>query len=444
MYSSICFPTQMPDPVKACPASASCRNSRRRTAGHLSRKDAWAARRKGSQDLLSGLMALPPYVTVRTDYGILIVDLSVNKKKKNCTVFSGHNRKDPGAAPGPGKEKRMTSENPNTDNVSTKIISWLDKNRDGLGRKILCSGLPMQAAEHIAHVFPDAVIVFLTDHDPAEIGRSLEQPLVIRSGLGDYDGGMFDTVISVASEPLCPPDPDRNGAPAPDSHNPSDAVPCPQPDRGTFYLRRAALLMDYYENTAETHRRHLREGGTLLSLVLSEHDEYLLGYCLSLAAEGMAVIPSVRQILCRKDGERVTMQAVRAAAGGRTDVNALLAENLNFNLDRMDTSAEEMVGKKAEILLQADASQLVRGYRIYLKEEPMGKLAVYTSVQRADVLYYFTDIQGDVPYLRRFHTEDRKKLLRHMLGELHRQKAADKNVSWHELVLNDDWSEQEL
>jgi hypothetical protein len=31
-----------------------------------------------------------------------------------------------------------------------------------------------------------------------------------------------------------------------------------------------------------------------------------------------------------------------------------------------------------------------------------------------------------------------------MAGELHRQKAADKNVSWHELVLNDDWSEPEL
>jgi hypothetical protein len=202
--------------------------------------------------------------------------------------------------------------------------------------------------------------------------------------------------------------------------------------------------MDYYEKTAGAHRRHLREGGTLLNLVLSEHDEYLLGYCLSLAAEGMAVSPSVKQILCRRGGERVTMQAVRAAAGGRTDVSALLADNLNFNLDRMDTSAEELEGKKAEVLLQADASQLVRGYRIYLKEEAMGKLAVYTSVQRADVLYYFTDIRGDVPYLRRFHTEDRRKLLQHMAGELHRQKAADKNINWHEIVLNDDWSEQEL
>ncbi len=338
----------------------------------------------------------------------------------------------------------MSSENPSIDNINTKIIGWLDKNRDGFGRKILCSGLPMQAAEHIAHVFPDAVIVFLTDHDPAEITRSLEQPLVIRAGLGDYDGGMFDTVISLIFEPLCPPHPDMSDGAGPDPGQPSPAPACPQPDRGTFYLRRAALLMDYYEKTAGAHRRHLREGGTLLNLVLSEHDEYLLGYCLSLAAEGMAVSPSVKQILCRRGSERVTMQAVRAAAGGRTDVSALLADNLNFNLDRMDTSAEELEGKKAEILLQADASQLVRGYRIYLKEEAMGKLAVYTSVQRADVLYYFTDIRGDVPYLRRFHTEDRRKLLQHMAGELHRQKAADKNINWHEIVLNDDWSEQEL
>ena len=202
--------------------------------------------------------------------------------------------------------------------------------------------------------------------------------------------------------------------------------------------------MEYFEKTAGILRRNLREGGTLLNLVQSEHDEHLLGYCLSLAAEGMEVSPSVKQILCRKNGERVTLQAIRAAACGRTDINALIAENLNFSLDRMDTSAEEVEGEKAAVLLQADASELVRGYNIYQEDNLMGKLAVYTSVQRPDVLYYFTDIQGDVPYLRRFHTEDQKKLIRHMVGELHRQKAADKSVSWRELVLNDDWSEGEL
>lgn len=342
------------------------------------------------------------------------------------------------------KGKKMTSENPNIDNVNAKIISWLDKNRDGFGRKILCSGLPVQAAEHIAHVFPDASIVMLARETPVKAESGLVQPLVIQADLKDYDGGTFDTVIVLTPGPLCPADagPDSDGG---SSHPGLLAdIPYPKLNRGSFYLHRASLLMEYFEKTAEILRRNLREGGTLLNLVLSGHDEHLLGYCLSLAAEGMAVSPSVKQILCRKNGERVTMQAIRAAAGGRTDVSALLAENLNFNLDRMDTSAEELEGKKAEILLQADASQLVRGYRIYLKEEPMGKLAVYTSVQRADVLYYFTDIQGDVPYLRRFHTEDRKKLLQHMAGELHRQKAADKNINWHELVLNDDWSEQEL
>ena len=74
----------------------------------------------------------------------------------------------------------------------------------------------------------------------------------------------------------------------------------------------------------------------------------------------------------------------------------------------------------------------------------MGKLALYSSANRPNVIYYFTDVQGAVPYLRRFHTEDRQKVLRHMVGELHRQKAADSNISWHELTLNDDWSETEL
>lgn len=339
----------------------------------------------------------------------------------------------------------MTSENPHMDNANEKIINWLDKNLDAFGRKILCVCLDIQAARHIAHVFPEASIVLLTSESPApEAEGGLVQPLVIRTELKDYDGGLFDTVVALTPQPLCPPDAAGNSASGSGQNSLQADLPCPQFNRGAFYLHRASLFMEYFEKNAGILRKNLREGGTLLNLVYSEHDEHLLGYCLSLAAEGMEVSPSVRQILCRKNGERVTMQAIRAAAGGRTEINALIAENLNFNLDRMDTSAEEVEGKKAEILLQADASQLVRGYNIYQKDDLMGKLAVYTSVQRADVLYYFTDIQGDVPYLRRFHTEDQKKLIRHMVGELHRQKAADKNVSWHELVLNDDWSEHEL
>lgn len=330
------------------------------------------------------------------------------------------------------------------DNVSDKIINWLDKNRDAFGRKILCVCLDMKAAEHIAHVCPDASIVLLAKENPAKADGGLVQPLVIRTDLKDYDGGLFDTVVAVTPEPLRPSD-DGTDSGAGSSHQWLHTdIPYPQFKRGTLYLRRASILMEYFENTAGILRKNLREGGTLLNLVYSEHDEHLLGYCLSLAAEGMDVSPSIRQILCRRNGERVTMQAIRASAGGRTDINALLAENLNFNLDKMDTGAVELEGEKAEILLQADASQLVRGYNIYQENDLMGKLAVYTSVQRPDVLYYFTDIQGDVPYLRRFHTEDQKKLIRHMVGELHRQKAADKSVSWHELVLNDDWSEHEL
>ena len=372
---------------------------------------------------------LPPLiVTDKTDYAILRDTICPDSVKRS-----------------PVKErKKMTSENLHMDNANEKIINWLDKNRDAFGRKILCVCLDMKAAAHIAHVFPDASIVLLAKENPPEAQGGLVQPLVIRTDLKDYDGGMFDTVIALTTEPLSHAEAGSDSTAGPSHHLLKADIPYPKFKRGAFYLRRASLLMEYFENTAGILRKHLREGGTLLNLVLSEHDEHLLGYCLALAAEGMDVSPSVKQILCRRKGERVTMQAIRAAAGGRTDINALLAENLNFNLDKMDTGAVELEGKKAEILLQADASQLVRGYNIYQENDLMGKLAVYTSVQRPDVLYYFTDIQGDVPYLRRFHTEDQKKLIQHMVGELHRQKAADKSVSWRELVLNDDWSEHEL
>lgn len=337
----------------------------------------------------------------------------------------------------------MTTESPISDNINEKTIGWLDKNKDAFGHKILCAGVDMSVAEHIAHLFPDSNIVFLTKEDPDKVDNGLEQPLVIQSGLDDYDGGMFDTLIVCASVPLCPPNHGKDSTASRIYHWLHGDQPYPDFEHGTLYLRRATLLMEYYENAATILRRNLREGGTLLNLVRSEQDEHLLGYCLSLAAEVMQVRPAVRQILCRENGKRVTLQAIRAVAGGRTDVNSLIAENLNFNLDKMDTSAVELEGKKAEILLQADLSQLVRGYNIYQEDNLMGKLAIYTSAQREGVIYYFTDIQGDVPYLRRFHVNDQDKILRHMVGELHRQKAADSNVRWHELYLNDDWSETE-
>ena len=53
-------------------------------------------------------------------------------------------------------------------------------------------------------------------------------------------------------------------------------------------------------------------------------------------------------------------------------------------------------------------------------------------------------MEGDQPYLRRFHEGDRDKVVRHMVGELHRQKAGDKSISWKQLELQDDWSETEL
>ena len=203
--------------------------------------------------------------------------------------------------------------------------------------------------------------------------------------------------------------------------------------------------MEYYEEQAHLPGRHLKPGGTLFNLVQSERDEYLLGYCLALAAEELSVDPSsIRRILCRRDGKRLVLHGIIAFAGGRTDIQSLIAGSRNDSLDRMNTTAPDYEGRDAEIMLQADAGELLRGYHIYQKEQLMGKLAVYSSVQREDVIYYFTDVAGDTPYLKRFHTQDRETVIRHMVGELHRQRAADKNVHWAQLELHDDWSETEL
>lgn len=330
---------------------------------------------------------------------------------------------------------KMAAENTSTTNLTEKINHWIDKNRERIGSRILCVGTGAAPAAHLAHMFPDAAIVRLadgTDHSAGEEtpdSPGLRAPLVIQADADTYQGGMFDTVISFDNTPLCP-------------EVPGDTFP--EWERGTLYLRRASLLMEYYEAKAHALCRHLRPGGMLLSLVCSEHDEYLLGYCFALAAEEMAVDPaSVRQILCREDGERKILQGVTALAGARTDIGTLLAENLNFSLDRMNTAANELQGREAEIMVQADSAELVRGYHIYKEGKLMGKLAIYTSMQRPDVIYYFTDVVGDGPYLRRFHTEDQQKVLRHMVGELHRQKASDKSVEWRELKLQDGWEETE-
>ena len=39
--------------------------------------------------------------------------------------------------------------------------------------------------------------------------------------------------------------------------------------------------------------------------------------------------------------------------------------------------------------------------------------------------------------------QDRDAVLRHMSGELHRQKAADKSITWRRLTQHEDWSETE-
>lgn len=331
------------------------------------------------------------------------------------------------------------SKSANPTNINEKILHWLDKNKDAFGDKILCVGIDADAAGHIARSFAQSTVVCLTgssrDEDPdglqtMERQTSLHEPLWIPAGVDDYEGGLFDTLVYFAEEPLCPETPARD---------------FPVWKRGTLYLRRASLLMEYYETKAQALRRHLRRGGTLLCVVRSGHDEYLLGFCFALAAEEMEVSPAgIRQILCQENGSRSVLQGITAFAGGRSDVGALVAENLNHSLDRMNTGAEEMHGRDAEIFIQADAADLIRGYRIYQGETLMGKLAVYSSVQRPDVIYYFTDVAGDEPYLRRFHVDDRDKVIRHMVGELHRQKATNKSISWYELKLQDDWCETEL
>ena len=319
-----------------------------------------------------------------------------------------------------------------------KTSGWLDRNRELFGRKILCAGIDDALAGHLARMFPRAIIVCLTgssrDQDPdglqlAGSPRERRGPLWIPASPEEYEGGLFDTLVYFAEEPLCPAEP---------------PVDFPSWERGTLYLRRASLLMEYYEKNTRPLRKHLREGGTLLSLVRSDHDEYLLGFSLALAAEGMQVDPaSIRQILCREGDSRVVLQAMTARAGGRSDVSALVAENINYSLDRMNTAAEELQGRDAEIFIQAECADLIRGYHIYQGDTLMGKLALYSSVQRPNVIYYYTDAAGDAPRVRRFHVQDRDKLLRHMVGELHRQKASNGDISWYELRLLEDWQEIE-
>lgn len=318
-------------------------------------------------------------------------------------------------------------------NYEEKIIGWIDKNRVLPGQKILCIGTGIEPARHLARLFPASQVVCLTGSmNPVCEDRgqdSLREPLVIKKDASSYDGGRFDTVIACGRAPLLPEDP-------------GDSFP--RWERGTFYLRKASLLMEYYEEQAHLLRRHLKPGGTLFNLVESERDEYLLGYCLALAAEELSVAPSsIRRILCRRDGKRLVLHGIIAFMGGRTDIQSLIAGSLNDSLDRMNTAAPEYEGRDAEIMLQADAGELLRGYHIYQGDQLMGKLAVYTSVQREDIINYFTDVAGDTPYLKRFHAQDRDLVIRHMVGELHRQRAVDKNVRWAELELRTDWSEAE-
>lgn len=339
------------------------------------------------------------------------------------------------------KEKELPTEN----NLTKKITRWLDQHSSLLGQKILLAGTDAEAACHLSRRMPEASVVFLTGSGkkagssdkntqagpaPNGSGQDMRDYLPVSADLTNYEGGLFDTVVYLGGTPLNLPAPGRS---------------LPAWERGTLYFRKASLLMDCYEGEVQALRRHIRPGGSLLALVRSEHDEHLLGWCLAAAAEGLEIdISSLRQILCLENGEKQVLQAISAREGGRTDIGGLLAENLNYSLDRMNTAAEELQGEKAEILLQADLASLLRGYHIYQGEALRGKIAVYAAAQRPDIIYYYTDVDGDTPYLRRFHIQDQDKVIRHLVGELHRQKASDKSISWKQLELLDDWSEKEL
>ncbi|MDO5132556.1 MAG: hypothetical protein Q4D81_06205 [Eubacteriales bacterium] len=321
-------------------------------------------------------------------------------------------------------------------NLTVKISRWLDSRREEIAGKVLCAGIPAAAASHLAHMLPEISVVCLTGEEVSDAGavvpggaRGLREPLYLSADPADYAGGLFDTVLLLQETPLA----DRSEDPA-----------FPRWERGTLYLRRAQLLMDYYEKEVRTVCRHLKPGGRLFCLVRAQHDEHLLGWCLALAAEGMEIVSAdTRQILCREDGRQSVLQGIFCVSGGRTDIGLLLANHLNYRLDRMNTGAEELHGQDAEILLQADIASLLRGFHIYQGDSCRGKLAVYSSAQRPDVIYYYTDVEGDEPYLRRFHEQDRDKVIRHMVGELHRQKAVDKSISWKTLTLGEDWNETE-
>ena len=224
-------------------------------------------------------------------------------------------------------------------NYEEKIIGWIDKNRTLPGQKILCIGTGVEPARHLARLFPSSQVVCLTDSKYENTGEnSLREPILIEKDASSYDGGSFDTVIACSDAPLLP-------------EHPADSFP--RWERGTFYLRKASLLMEYYEEQAHLPGRHLKPGGTLFNLVQSERDEYLLGYCLALAAEELSVDPSsIRRILCRRGGKRLVLHGIIAFAGGRTDIQSLIAGSLNDSLDRMNTTAPDYEGRDAEIMLQ--------------------------------------------------------------------------------------------
>ena len=160
-------------------------------------------------------------------------------------------------------------------NIVEKINRWIDKNKDLFGGKILCSGIDPECARHISRLFPASAVVCLEPSRDEGSGEktddragegSLSGPLFLCGDLKSYEGGKFDTVLSLGVAPLRP-------------LQPGDSFPVWK--RGTLYLRRASLLMDYYEEEVHSLQKHLRPGGSLLSLVRSEQDEYFLGYCLA-------------------------------------------------------------------------------------------------------------------------------------------------------------------
>lgn len=288
----------------------------------------------------------------------------------------------------------------------------------------------------LAMCFPESSVVGCSS-DPEKLAaaRILAQHFQLKNVLfqlsdsgTDFPVGKFDTVLTTSI--------DLRSAAADDKGS---------KNRFDFYFRRAFDDIDLYDALLQPYLKHLRPDAHFISVVRAEHDAAYFAYCLSLAASETEVLCDTHsQIICRENGEKICCQALIAQNGRKSSPDIMMASDLNFTLGRMDTSGKEFYDLSADVLLQSDAGNLIKGYHIYRDQRLVGKVALYDSVRNDETLWYYTNSDGDRPYLCGYHITEKDRLLRSMIGEIHRQRAMHMEFEWKEIKMSDGWTEYEI